>query len=57
MITVLQVLDAQRLNEQAQLGLVRAQVQRLQDAMQLLLALGGRQPPLTSVASSGADAH
>lgn len=41
---VLQVLDAQRLNAQAQLGLVRSEAQRLQDAVQLLLALGGRLP-------------
>jgi NodT family efflux transporter outer membrane factor (OMF) lipoprotein len=38
---VLQVLDAQRSDQQARLGLVRAQSQRLEDAVQLLLALGG----------------
>ncbi|HEY7929592.1 MAG TPA: efflux transporter outer membrane subunit [Steroidobacteraceae bacterium] len=38
---VLQVLDAQRSDQQARLGLVRAQSQRYQDAVQLLLALGG----------------
>ncbi|HLK71875.1 MAG TPA: efflux transporter outer membrane subunit, partial [Steroidobacteraceae bacterium] len=38
---VLQVLEAQRADAQARLGLVRAQSQRLGDAMQLLLALGG----------------
>ena len=38
---VLQVLEAQRQNQQARLGLVRAQAQRLQDTVQLLLALGG----------------
>lgn len=43
-VGVLQVLDAQRSNEQAQLGLVRARAQRLQDDMQLLLALGGVDP-------------
>jgi NodT family efflux transporter outer membrane factor (OMF) lipoprotein len=43
---VLLVLDAQRQNQQARLGLVRAQAQRLQDAVQLLLALGGRVPAL-----------
>lgn len=48
---VLQVLDAQRQDEQAQLGLVRAEAQRLQDAVQLLLALGGRIP------SDSAGAH
>jgi NodT family efflux transporter outer membrane factor (OMF) lipoprotein len=42
---VLQVLDAQRLNEEARLGLVRVQGQRYQDTVQLLLALGGN-PPL-----------
>ena len=38
---VLQVLDAQRQNQQARLGLVRVQGQRYQDTVQLLLALGG----------------
>ena len=38
---VLQVLEAQRQNQQARIGLVRAQSQRLQDTVQLLLALGG----------------
>lgn len=42
---VLQVLEAQRQNLQARLGLVRAQSQRLQDMVQLLLALGGQLPP------------
>ncbi|MGH8143225.1 MAG: efflux transporter outer membrane subunit [Steroidobacteraceae bacterium] len=57
---VLQVLDAQRQNQQARLGLVRAQAQRLQDAVQLLLALGGRVPaadaavPATRAGASGA---
>ncbi|MFI4868814.1 MAG: efflux transporter outer membrane subunit [Steroidobacterales bacterium] len=41
---VLQVLEAQRQNQQARLGLVNAQSQRLQDTVQLLLALGGRAP-------------
>jgi outer membrane protein TolC len=41
---VLQVLDAQRSDQQARLGLVRAQSQRLGDAVQLLLALGGAVP-------------
>jgi NodT family efflux transporter outer membrane factor (OMF) lipoprotein len=48
---VLQVLDAQRLDQQARLGLVRAQAQRLQDAVQLLLALGGRLPVADTTAS------
>jgi NodT family efflux transporter outer membrane factor (OMF) lipoprotein len=39
--TVLQVLTAERLNQQAQLGLVRAQAQRQTDTVKLLLALGG----------------
>jgi NodT family efflux transporter outer membrane factor (OMF) lipoprotein len=43
---VLQVLEAQRQNQQARLGLVHAQSQRLQDTVQLLLALGGRTPPI-----------
>lgn len=42
---VLQVLEAQRQNQQARLGLVRAQSQRLLDMVQLLLALGGQIPP------------
>jgi NodT family efflux transporter outer membrane factor (OMF) lipoprotein len=45
-VGILQVLDAQRAGAQAQLGLVRAHAQRLQDVMQLLLALGGAQLPL-----------
>ena len=48
---VLQVLDAQRQNQQARLGLVRARAQRLQDAVQLLLALGGRLPPAAAAAA------
>jgi len=42
----LQVLEAQRQNQQARIGLVHAQSQRLQDTVQLLLALGGRVPPI-----------
>ena len=38
---VLQVLDAQRLHQQAQLGFVRAQAQQYLDTAQLFLALGG----------------
>jgi NodT family efflux transporter outer membrane factor (OMF) lipoprotein len=41
---VLQVLEAQRQNEQARIGLVHAQSQRLQDTVQLLLSLGGQSP-------------
>jgi outer membrane protein TolC len=38
---VLQVLDAQRQRQQAQLGFVRAQAQQYLDTTQLFLALGG----------------
>jgi len=38
---VLEVLDAQRLRQQAQLGVVRAQAQQYLDTVQLFLALGG----------------
>jgi len=38
---VLEVLDAQRLSQQAQLGVVRAQAQQYLDTAQLFLALGG----------------
>jgi len=38
--TLLQLLDPQRQREQAQLGLVRAQTQRLLDTAQLVVALG-----------------
>ncbi len=41
---VLQVLEAQRQNQQARIGLVRAQSQHLRDTVQLLLALGGSVP-------------
>jgi NodT family efflux transporter outer membrane factor (OMF) lipoprotein len=41
---VLQVLDAERLYQQARLGYVRAQAQRYQDTAQLYLALGGATP-------------
>ena len=40
-VGVLQVLDAQRLTEQARLGYVRAQVQRYLDTAQFLTAMGG----------------
>lgn len=40
-VGVLQVLDAERLAQQARLGYVRAQAQRYQDTAQLFLALGG----------------
>jgi len=41
---VLQVLEAQRQEQQARLGLVRAQALRLQDTVRLLLSLGGGIP-------------
>lgn len=41
---ILQLLDAQRLSQQAQLGLVRARAQLYQDAMQLMLVTGGAAP-------------
>jgi len=41
---VLQVLEAQRQNQQARIGWVHAQAQRLQDTVRLLLALGGQAP-------------
>ena len=51
---VLQVLDAERLYQQARLGFVRAQAQRYQDTAQLYLALGGATPatPATTVAAA-----
>ena len=41
---ILQILDAERLLNQAQLGLIRAQNQRYQDTVKLLVALGGTSP-------------
>jgi outer membrane protein TolC len=41
---VLQVLDAQRLYQQARLGYVRAVAQRYLDTVELFLALGGSNP-------------
>jgi NodT family efflux transporter outer membrane factor (OMF) lipoprotein len=49
---ILQVLDAQRGDQQARLGLVRAQSQRFEDAVQLLLALGGAIPASVSQSPS-----
>ena len=40
-VGVLQVLDSERSYQQAKLGYVRAQAQRLQDTAQLFVALGG----------------
>ena len=42
---ILQILDAQRQRQQAQLGFVRAQAQQYLDTTQLLLALGGGSEP------------
>ncbi len=55
---VLQVLDAERLYEQARLGFVRAVVQRYMDTVQLFLALGGTSPSAgAAVAGSGQPGH
>jgi outer membrane protein TolC len=43
-VGVLQVLDAERLYQQARLGYVRAEAQRYSDTAQLFLALGGSAP-------------
>jgi NodT family efflux transporter outer membrane factor (OMF) lipoprotein len=43
-VGVLQVLDAERLYQQARLGYVRANAQRYMDTLQLFLALGGSGP-------------
>jgi NodT family efflux transporter outer membrane factor (OMF) lipoprotein len=51
-VGVLQVLDAERLYQQARLGFVRAQSQRYIDTVQLFLALGGSGPDTDG---SGAD--
>jgi NodT family efflux transporter outer membrane factor (OMF) lipoprotein len=53
---VLQVLDAERLYEQARLGFVRAVVQRYMDTVQLFLALGGTSPS-AAVAGAGQPGH
>ena len=58
-VGVLQVLDAERLYQQARLGYVRAQAQRYQDTAQLFLALGGNTPAQTALladASKGVTA-
>lgn len=47
-VGVLQVLDAERLSQQARLGYVRAQAQRYQDTTQLFVALGGAAVPMTA---------
>jgi NodT family efflux transporter outer membrane factor (OMF) lipoprotein len=53
-VGVLQVLDAERLYQQARLGYVRANSQRYLDTAQLFLALGGSSPnPTAASASAG----
>jgi len=52
---VLQVLDAERLYQQARLGFVRAEAQRYMDTVQLFLALGGAGPEVSG--QSGSNAH
>jgi len=47
-VGVLQVLDAERLYQQARLGYVRAEAQRYSDTAQLFLALGGSAPQVAS---------
>lgn len=47
-VGVLQVLDAERLSQQARLGYVRAQAQRYQDTSQLFVALGGAAIPVAA---------
>jgi NodT family efflux transporter outer membrane factor (OMF) lipoprotein len=44
-VGVLQVLDSERLYQQARLGYVRAQAQRLQDTARLFVAMGGGADP------------
>lgn len=62
--SLLQVLDAQRLDEQARLGFVRAEAQRYLDTVQLFVAMGGGwwQPdeaaaPRPEAAASPPSAH
>ena len=49
---ILQVLEAERLNQRAQLGLVQARVGRYEDTMRLLLALGGQAPASLQTANT-----
>jgi NodT family efflux transporter outer membrane factor (OMF) lipoprotein len=53
-VGVLQILDAQRLYQQARLGYVRAKAQRYIDTAQLILALGGAGPGAISKAAEPA---
>lgn len=54
--SLLQVLDAQRLYQQARLGYVRARAQRYQDTAQLFEAMGGRWENADDAALAGANA-
>jgi outer membrane protein TolC len=53
-VGVLQVLDAERQSQQAQLGFLRAQAQRYMDTAQLLLAMGGAPNGELTAAAIGA---
>ena len=52
-VGVLQILDAERLYQQARLGYVRAQAQRYMDTVQLFLALGGSGPDADTSSEGG----
>jgi NodT family efflux transporter outer membrane factor (OMF) lipoprotein len=57
-VGVLQVLDSERLYQQARLGYVRAQAQRLQDTARLFVAMGGGvEPTMTAGATASATAR
>ena len=51
-VGVLQVLDSERLYQQARLGYVRAQAQRLQDTARLFVAMGGGVDPQLTAATA-----
>jgi NodT family efflux transporter outer membrane factor (OMF) lipoprotein len=51
-VGVLQVLDSERLYQQARLGYVRAQAQRLQDTARLFVAMGGGVEPQMSASAA-----
>lgn len=55
-VGVLQVLDAQRLYQQARLGYVRVEAQRYLDTAQLFLSLGGNAPSAEDNARTRANA-
>jgi outer membrane protein TolC len=56
---IIGLLDAQRQYQQAQLGYVRAEAQRYQDTVQLLVAMGGGwwDQKLASAGGGGNAAH